>query len=79
LQDKVDTIRLLVIGISAHQKLELHSYQETRLASSTRHFLSHNIKVDHQPVLLLFAGQSGHHQAAGDWHQHAPEAGELHP
>lgn len=23
LQDKVDTIRLLVIGISAHQKLEL--------------------------------------------------------
>jgi hypothetical protein len=24
LQDKVDTIRLLVIGISAHQKLELH-------------------------------------------------------
>jgi hypothetical protein len=24
LQDKVDTIRLLVNGISAHQKLELH-------------------------------------------------------
>jgi hypothetical protein len=24
LQDKVDTIRLLVIGIDSHQKLELH-------------------------------------------------------